>query len=87
MPDTASVKISRDAKMLLDSLSSQLKASGIKITEQKIMDSLIEYADLNLIKQLIGKEDNQALDMLAKPVRWGVPDSSENIDSYLYEEH
>ncbi len=87
MSDTASVKISRDAKMILDSLSSQLRASGIKITEQKIMDSLIEHTDLNLIKQLLGNEDNQALEMLARPVRWGVPDSSENIDSYLYEEH
>ena len=87
MPDTASVKISRDAKMILDSLTSKLRASGIKITEQKIMDVLIEHSEPDSIKKLLRKEDNKALAMLGKPVRWGITNSSENIDRYIYEEH
>lgn len=87
MSDTASVKISRDAKMTLDSLTSKLRAAGIKITEQNIMDVLIEHSDLNSIKKIIRKKDNKALSMLGKPVRWGITDSSENIDRYIYEEH
>jgi len=30
------------------------------------------------------KEDNTALLMLKNPVHWGVSDSSEDIDRYLY---
>ena len=58
MPDTASVKISRDAKMILDNLTSKLRAAGIKITEQKIMDVLIEHSDLDSIKENLRKKDN-----------------------------
>ena len=87
MPDTASVKISRDAKMILDNLTSKLRAAGIKITEQKIMDVLIEHSDLNSIKEILRKKDNKALAMLGKPVRWGITDSSENIDRHIYEDH
>ncbi len=30
------------------------------------------------------KEENNALQMLKKPAHWGVADSSENIDKYVY---
>jgi hypothetical protein len=83
---TASVKISSDAKFLLDTLHQKLHATGMKITEQKILDTLIEYTDLTQIKKLLQKEENEALAMLQKPVNWGVEDSSENIDKYLYGE-
>lgn len=73
--------------MILDSLTSKLRAAGIKITEQKIMDVLIEHSDLNSIKKILQKKENKALAMLGKPVRWGITDSSENIDRYIYEEH
>ncbi|MCZ7402698.1 MAG: hypothetical protein O8C61_10805 [Candidatus Methanoperedens sp.] len=36
------------------------------------------------IKKHLKKEDNTALQMLKKPVHWGVADSSEDIDRYLY---
>ncbi len=86
MPDTASVKISSDAKIFLDTLQQKLRAAGIKITEQKIMDILIENADVVRIKKLLRKEENTALAMLRKPLHWGVADSSENIDRYVYED-
>ena len=86
MPSTARVKISSDAKILLDTLHQKLRATGMKITEQKILDTLIEYTDLTQIKKLLQKEENVALTMLQKPVNWGVEDSSENIDKYVYGE-
>ncbi len=86
MTATASVKISSDAKLLLDTLHQKLRATGMKVTEHKILDTLIEYTDLTQIKKLLQKEENEALAMLQKPVNWGVEDSSENIDKYVYGE-
>lgn len=86
MATTASVKISSDAKLLLDTLHQKLRALGIKVTEQRILDTLIEYTDLTQIKKLLQKEENVALAMLKKPVHWGIEDSSENIDKYVYGE-
>ncbi len=86
MTATASVKISSDSKLLLDTLHQKLRATGMKVTEQKILDTLIEYTDLTQIKKLLQKEENVALAMLQKPVNWGVEDSSVNIDKYVYGE-
>lgn len=86
MSDTASVKISSDAKITLDTLHQRLRTTGIKITEQKILDTLIENADAAHIKKLLQIEENTALAMLKKPLHWGVADSSENIDRYVYED-
>ncbi|MCX9011027.1 MAG: hypothetical protein OIN66_07890 [Candidatus Methanoperedens sp.] len=85
MENTASIKISSDAKILLDTLHQKLRAAGIKITEQKVLDILIENTDAASIKKLLQKEENTALTMLKKPVHWGIADSSENIDKYVYE--
>ncbi|MCX9025239.1 MAG: hypothetical protein OIN85_03990 [Candidatus Methanoperedens sp.] len=30
------------------------------------------------------EEDNTALHMLKQPVHWGISDSSENVDIYVY---
>ena len=84
MAETVSVKISRDAKILLDTIHQKLLSSGVKITEQKILDALIEYSDVNVVRKLIKKEENLAISMLKKPVHWGIADSSEDIDRYLY---
>lgn len=86
MPNTASVKISSDAKITLNTLHQRLRTAGIKITEQKILDTLIENADAVHIKKLLQKEENIALAMLKKPLHWGITDSSENIDRYVYED-
>jgi hypothetical protein len=53
---------------------------------EKILGTLIEYTDVTQIKKLLLKEENVALAMLQKPVTWGVEDSSENIDKYVYAE-
>lgn len=84
MVETVSVKISRDAKILLDTIHQKLRSSGVKVTEQKILDALIEYSDVNVVRKLIKKEENVAISMLKKPVHWGIADSSEDIDRYLY---
>lgn len=86
MPNTASVKISSDAKMLLDTLHQKLRALGVKVTEQRILDILIEHSDATHLKKLLQKEENTAFAMLKKPVRWGAANSSENVDKYLYGE-
>ncbi|VVB90702.1 Uncharacterised protein [uncultured archaeon] len=84
MTQNTSVKISSDAKILLDTIYQQLRSSGVKITEKKILDILISNTDIATIKKFLKKEDNTALLMLKKPVHWGIADSSEDIDRYLY---
>ena len=84
MAENLSVKISLDTKIILDRMHHQLRSSGIKITEKKILDILITNTDVTTIKKLLKKEDNTALQMLKKPLHWGVADSSEDIDRYLY---
>ncbi len=84
MAETVSVKISSDAKIILDTVYKKLRSSGVKVTEQKILDILIEYSNVNVVKKLLKKEENTALSMLKKPVHWGISDSSEDIDRYLY---
>ena len=86
MPETASVKISSDAKIILDTIHQRLRTLGIKVTEQKILNILIEHSDMESIKKLLQKEDNTALLMLEKPAHWGVSDSSTSVDKYVYGE-
>ncbi len=85
MPDTKSVKISSDAKIVLDTIQEKLHRIGIKITEQKILDTLIEHTDINTIKKFLKKEEKEAITLLKQPVHWGIEDSSENTDKYIYE--
>lgn len=85
MSDTKSVKISSDAKMVLDTIQEKLHTIGIKITEQKILDALIEHADIKTIKKILKKEEKEAITLLKQPVHWGIEDSSENMDKYIYE--
>ncbi len=84
MAETVSVKISSDEKIILDTIYKKLRSSGAKVTEQRILDLLIEHSDINVVKRLLKKEENTALSMLKKPYHWGIADSSEDIDSYLY---
>ena len=84
MAENIGVKISSDTKIILDTMYQQLRSSGIKITEKKILDILITNTDVTIIKKYLKKEDDTALQMLKKPVHWGVADSSEDIDRYLY---
>jgi len=84
MNENIGVKISSDTKIILDRLYQQLRSSGIKITEKKILEILITNTDVTTIKKYLKKQDNTALQMSKKPVHWGVADSSEDIDRYLY---
>ena len=86
MAETSSVKISSDAKIILDTIHQRLRTIGIKVTEQKILNVLIEHSDMESIKKLLQKEENTALLMLEKPARWGVSDSSTSVDKYVYGE-
>jgi len=85
MSATRSVKISSDAKLVLDTIQEKLHMVGIRITEQKILDALIEHTDINTIKKFFQKEEKEAITLLNKPVHWGISDSSESVDKYIYE--
>ena len=84
MTENISIKISADTKIILDIIHKQLRSSGIKITEKKILDILITNTDVTTIKKYLKEEDNTSLQILKKPVHWGVANSSEDIDRYLY---
>jgi hypothetical protein len=38
-----------------------------------------------IIKKFFQKEEKEAVTMLNQPVHWGIDDSSENVDKYIYE--
>jgi hypothetical protein len=51
---------------------------------EKFYFILISNSDAATIKKFLKKEDNTALLIVKKPVHWGIADSSEDIDRYLY---
>ncbi|MCX9082060.1 MAG: hypothetical protein OIN83_07665 [Candidatus Methanoperedens sp.] len=51
MTENIGVKISSDTKIILDRMYHQLRSSGIKITEKKILEILITNTDVTTIKK------------------------------------
>ncbi len=53
----------------------------------EVLEEVDVKVDLQKRHYLIELDKNTALQMLKKPVNWGIEDSSENIDQYLYGEN
>lgn len=85
------VKIESEKKDKLDKfLASLFIKEGIKISLQEALGLMVDFALENeevFVKKLKGLpplENDYAWKALTKPKRWGIKDSSERIDEYLY---
>ena len=86
------VKISDALKRRLEELQAKLLLNKHeKVNQQVLLERLLEYA-LQNAGDLLGMDareseqgsDDYAMQVLDKPKDWGITDSSENIDDYLY---
>ncbi len=86
------VKISDTLKRKLDELQAKLLLNQHeKVNQQALLERLLEYA-LQNAGNLFGmtegegeqESEDYAIQVLDKPKDWGITDSSENIDEYLY---
>jgi hypothetical protein len=81
--DTKKAKVERfQASLLLE--------ENIKITLQEVIGLMIDYALENeteiikKLKELPALEDDPAWKLLDNPKNWGVKDSSQKIDEFIY---
>lgn len=88
---TVTVKIEDDRKERLDRfLASMLLKEGIKITLQEALSLMVDYALENeedfieRLRELPPLEEDPAWMALESPEHWGVRDSSDRIDEFLY---
>jgi len=88
---TATIKLEHAKKEKLDKfLASLLLQQGVKITLQKAIGLIVDYALENKediikrLKQLPPLEHNPAWKALETPMHWGIKDSSKRIDEFLY---
>jgi len=88
---SATVKIDRSRKKRVDKfLASLIINEGIKATFQEMLNLMVDYSLdnkeelLKRLKSLPPLEKDPAWQMLDSPDDWGVKDSSERIDEFLY---
>ena len=89
---STSVKISRDAKRLLDTLQARLViVRGYKISLKELLDSMVRFSAehekelFNFISGVnlpLSPEEIEKL--MSLPTDWGVDTGEEEIDSHLY---
>ncbi len=87
------VKLDEDRKRALDKfLATLVVEEGVKVTLQEALGLMVDYSLENRdeiakrIKKLPPLEEDPAWTMLEEPDDWGVEDTSERIDEYLYGE-
>ncbi len=83
----ASVKLRARAKEKLEELQAGLRLRGVKVSLHEILEKLIDLGiEEELVKRIKGEESprDKMLELLDKPLDWGVEDASETIDEVLY---
>ncbi len=83
------VKLKVEAKKKLEELQARLRLRGIKASLHDILEKLIEFGleeEETLVSKFISKKEqiDPMLELLEKPLDWGVKDSSIRIDESLY---
>jgi hypothetical protein len=88
---TTTVKLNDQIKREIENLQAQiLIKQNRKLTQQEIMEKLIEFA-LKFAINIFGSleenkpvEEDYAWKMLDNPLKWGIKDSSTTLDEKLY---
>ncbi len=84
-----SVKIRVEAKRRLEELQARLRLRGVRAGLHEILEKLIELG-VEEEERLLSKfkpgalEEDPMLELLEKPLDWGVKDASVKIDEALY---
>ncbi len=88
---TTAIKIEETKKAKVERFqASLLLEENIKITMQEVIGLMIDYALENeeeiikKLKELPVLEDDPAWKTLDNPKHWGVKDSSQRIDEFIY---
>jgi len=87
----STVKVDKRILKLLDKFQAELLLKyGVKLDKKEIVEKAIRWAIMNkdfVEKELLKKrKKDKMLDLLEKPVDWGIEDSSIEIDKHLYGE-
>ena len=90
---TVTVKLEEEKKRSLEKfLATLMVQEGIKVTLQEALGLMVDYSLENRndfarrLKSLPPLEEDTAWKMLEEPDDWGVSDSSEKIDEFIYGE-
>ena len=91
MIKVTTVKIDKKYLKLLDRVQAEILIKhGIKIPKKDIVEKALEWALSNkefVEKKLLEKRDKKRiLEMLKRPIDWGIKDASVKVDEYLYGE-
>lgn len=85
------VKLDKSRKESLERFVAELVLKeGLKVTYQEALGLMVEYSLENKhelvkrLKSLPPLEDDPAWKLLDEPDDWGVDDSSDTVDEYLY---
>ena len=88
---TVTVKLEAEKKRSLEKfLATLMVQEGIKVTLQEALGLMVDYSLENRddfarrLKSLPPLEEDAAWKMLEEPDDWGVSDSSEKIDEFIY---
>ena len=88
---TTTVKINNELKRRLEELQAKLLIfQKKKLNQQEILEKLLEFSLIHsekifgLLEELNFIREDYAWKMLDKPLKWGVTDTSVNIDEQLY---
>ena len=87
----STVKVDKKILKLLDRFQAEILLKyGVKLDKKEIVEKAIEWAlaKEEFIKEVLleKKGKDKMLDLLEKPIDWGIEDSSINIDKHLYGE-
>ncbi len=90
---TVTVKLGEEKKRSLEKfLATLMIQEGIKVTLQEALGLMVDYSLENRddfarrLKSLPPLEEDAAWKMLEEPDDWGVSDSSEKVDEFIYGE-
>ncbi|MHA2294098.1 MAG: hypothetical protein ACXACK_18210 [Candidatus Hodarchaeales archaeon] len=84
------VRLSKDDEDLLERLRARYILMGKKMTKKEILGKLIrheakKFEDQPVNHHLPELEDDIAWNLLFKPMKWGIKDTSTTVDEHLYQ--
>ena len=83
------VRLNKDDEDLLDRLRARYILMGKKMTKKEILGQLIRQEAKKFEEELNDHhlpklEQDSAWQLLQKPLKWGIKDTSTTVDEYLY---
>lgn len=87
-----SVKVSESSKDRLEEIQARIRLdAGEKVTQQEVLDQLIQGASVDEIvdryrDEFDGLDEDERERALAKTSSWGVDTSEDDIDAIVYDE-